>query len=94
MSGILTYQSGQAVTINCAVTTTSGEGCYALPNRSTLYAGAKTVAHWFNAASFLEPGCCCDDRSGRLLTSWFGSCTRLWTCAFTAVTSVLRSYSI
>jgi hypothetical protein len=55
MSGILTYQSGQAVTINCAVTTTSGEGCYALPNRSTLYAGAKTVAHWFNAASLSNP---------------------------------------
>jgi hypothetical protein len=52
MTGIVTYQSGQAVTISCATTTTSGEGCYAIPNRSTLYSGARTVTHWFNSAAF------------------------------------------
>ncbi|HXS11583.1 MAG TPA: carboxypeptidase regulatory-like domain-containing protein [Acidobacteriaceae bacterium] len=55
MTGIFTYQSGQAVTINCTVSTTDGEGCYALPDKSNLYKGAKTLTHWFNSAAFSNP---------------------------------------
>jgi hypothetical protein len=57
ISGILTLQSGQPFTIGCTVATTSGEGCYALmvPGQD-LYAGARTVDHWLNAAAFVNPG--------------------------------------
>ena len=55
MNGILTYQSGQPVTVNCSVTTDSSAGCYALANKSQLYTGARNVNHWFNAAAFSNP---------------------------------------
>lgn len=55
MTGIFTYQSGQAVTINCANTQTNTGGCYALPNKTTLYDGGKNVTHWLNAAAFTNP---------------------------------------
>jgi hypothetical protein len=55
LNGILTYQSGQPVTVNCSTTTDSSSGCYALVQKSTLYKGARTVDHWFNAAAFSDP---------------------------------------
>ena len=55
LNGIVTYQSGQPVTVSCTVTTTNSEGCYALPDKSTLYQGGKSITHWFNAAAFSNP---------------------------------------
>ena len=56
MNGILTYQSGQPVTVNCSTTTDSSSGCYALAEKSVLYKGGRTADHWFNAAAFSDPG--------------------------------------
>jgi hypothetical protein len=55
LNGIWTYQSGQPVTINCTISTTTAEGCYSLTNKSTLYAQGRTIVHWFNAAAFSNP---------------------------------------
>ena len=55
LTGIFTYQSGQAVTISCANTGTNTGGCYALPNKAIQYAGGKTVTHWLNAAAYSNP---------------------------------------
>lgn len=55
LNGLWTFQSGQPVTINCTINTTTAEGCYSLTNASSIYSGAKTIAHWFNAAAFANP---------------------------------------
>jgi hypothetical protein len=55
MTGIVTYQSGQAVTVGCTVGTTSSGGCYALPNKGIEYNNARTLAHWLNSAAFSNP---------------------------------------
>ena len=52
---IVTYQSGQPVTVGCAASTSTSLGCNGLVNRGLLYQGAKSVAHWFNAAAFSNP---------------------------------------
>ena len=53
---ILTLQSGQPGTVPCAITTTSGFGCYALlvPGQSVT-AGPHNVDHWLNPAAFASP---------------------------------------
>ena len=55
MTGIVTYQSGQSVTIGCTTSTTSSGGCYALPNKGIQYNNAKTLTHWLNAAAYSNP---------------------------------------
>jgi hypothetical protein len=55
MTGIVTYQSGQAVTVGCTVSTTSSGGCYALPDKGIEYNNAKTLQHWLNSAAFSNP---------------------------------------
>jgi hypothetical protein len=55
MTGIATYQSGQAVTVGCTVGTVTGGGCYALPNKGLQYNNAKTLAHWLNASAYSNP---------------------------------------
>jgi len=54
-TGILTYQSGQAVTIGCATSTTNTGGCYALPQNGLQYANAHTLTHWLNSAAYSSP---------------------------------------
>jgi hypothetical protein len=54
-TGIVTYQGGQPVTLTCSVTETNTGGCYSIPDKSLEYSGAKTVAHWFNAAAWSNP---------------------------------------
>jgi hypothetical protein len=53
---ILTLQDGQPGTIPCAITTTSGFGCYAnrVP-RQDIYAGSHDVNQWLNPAAFANP---------------------------------------
>lgn len=70
-TGIITYQSGQPVTVSCTVTATSTGGCDAYPNQSLLYAGAKTVTHWFNSAAWSNPAP--DATIGQTNFSPFGS---------------------
>lgn len=55
LQGIVTYQSGQPVTIACTVPTASSEACNALTDKSMLYSGAKNVTHWFNKNAFSNP---------------------------------------
>lgn len=55
MSGIFTYQSGQAITISCSTTGNNSGGCYALPNKPLLYANAHNLTHWINSAAFSSP---------------------------------------
>jgi Carboxypeptidase regulatory-like domain/TonB dependent receptor/TonB-dependent Receptor Plug Domain len=54
-SGILTYQSGQPITIGCVSTHAASSGCYANHSGSSMYSGAKTVNHWLNGAAFADP---------------------------------------
>jgi hypothetical protein len=56
LNGIVTYQSGQPVTINCVATHTASSGCYANRTAAPLYSGAKSVNHWLNGAAFTDPG--------------------------------------
>jgi hypothetical protein len=56
LNGILTYQSGQPVTIGCVTSHSASSGCYANLTQASLYSGAKTVSHWLNGAAFMEPG--------------------------------------
>ena len=53
---ILTLQDGQPGTVPCAITTTSGFGCYALlvPGQSVT-AGPHNVNQWLNPAAFASP---------------------------------------
>ena len=53
---ILTLQDGQPGTVPCAITTTSGFGCYALlvPGQSVT-AGPHNVNQWLNPAAFTSP---------------------------------------
>ncbi len=53
---ILTLQNGQPGTVPCAITTTSGFGCYALlvPGQSVT-AGPHNVNQWLNPAAFASP---------------------------------------
>lgn len=53
---ILTLQNGQPGTIPCAITTTSGFGCFALkvPGQDP-YAGPHNVNQWMNPAAFANP---------------------------------------
>lgn len=56
LSEIFTLQSGNPVTVTCSVTTGAGSGCNALRVPGIgLYAGARTVQHWANAAAFQNP---------------------------------------
>ena len=50
---ILTMQSGQPVTIPCTLTTSAGEGCYALVSGST--AGAHSVNQFWSSGAFANP---------------------------------------
>jgi hypothetical protein len=52
MTGLFTYQSGQAVTISCASTETNTGGCYALTTKATEYSGAKNTTHWLNSTAY------------------------------------------
>jgi hypothetical protein len=56
LNGLSTFQSGTPLTVGCTISTTDGMGCNALlvPGQS-LYAGARTVSHWVNAAAFTNP---------------------------------------
>jgi hypothetical protein len=55
-TGIVTYQSGQAITIGCTVTETNTGGCYALQQNGTQYnAPAHTLTHWLNSAAYSNP---------------------------------------
>jgi len=51
---ILSVYSGQAQTINCAVATGAGTGCYALMVGDP-YAGSHDVNQFYNAAAFATP---------------------------------------
>jgi Carboxypeptidase regulatory-like domain/TonB dependent receptor len=53
---ILTLQDGQPGTVPCAITTTSGFGCFALkvPGENP-YAGPHNVNQWLNPAAFASP---------------------------------------
>jgi hypothetical protein len=53
---ILTLQDGQPGTVPCAITTTSGYGCYALlvPGQSVT-SGPHNVDQWLNPAAFASP---------------------------------------
>ena len=53
---ILTLQDGQPGTVPCAISTTSGFGCFALlvPGQGVT-AGAHNVNNWLNAAAFASP---------------------------------------
>ena len=53
---ILTLQDGQPGTVPCAITTTSGFGCFALkvPGQNP-YAGPHNVNQWLNPAAFASP---------------------------------------
>ncbi len=53
---ILTLQNGQPGTVPCAITTTSGFGCYAflVPGQSVT-AGPHNVNQWLNPAAFSSP---------------------------------------
>ncbi len=53
---ILTLQNGQPGTVPCAITTTSGFGCYALvvPGQN-IYGGPHNVNQWLNPAAFASP---------------------------------------
>jgi hypothetical protein len=55
INAIVTYQSGQPVTVGCAASTSTSLGCNSLVSQGLLYQGAKTVTHWFNAAAFSNP---------------------------------------
>ena len=55
INAIVTYQSGQPVTVGCAASTSTALGCNGLVNQGLLYQRAKTVTHWFNAAAFSNP---------------------------------------
>jgi hypothetical protein len=55
MTGIFTYQSGQAVTVGCTVTETNTGGCYALQNNGLQYNNAHTLTHWLNSAAYSNP---------------------------------------
>ena len=53
---ILTLQDGQPGTVPCAITTTSGFGCYAnLVPGQNVYAGPHNVNQWLNPAAFASP---------------------------------------
>ncbi|MGO9445645.1 MAG: hypothetical protein ACLPXB_12835, partial [Thiobacillaceae bacterium] len=53
---ILTLQDGQPGTVPCAISTTSGFGCYALKVRGVdLYAGKHNVDQWMNPNAFATP---------------------------------------
>jgi len=56
MNWILTLQDGQPGTVPCAISTTSGFGCYALKVPGVdLYAGKHNVDQWMNPAAFATP---------------------------------------
>jgi hypothetical protein len=53
---ILTLQDGQPGTVPCAITTTSGFGCFALKVAGeNPYAGPHNVNQWLNPAAFASP---------------------------------------
>jgi Carboxypeptidase regulatory-like domain/TonB dependent receptor/TonB-dependent Receptor Plug Domain len=53
---ILTLQDGQPGTVPCAITTTSGFGCFALKVRGVNpYAGSHNVNQWLDPAAFASP---------------------------------------
>jgi hypothetical protein len=51
---VVSIYSGQAQTVNCAITTGAGTGCYALLVGDP-YEGAGTVENFYNAAAFATP---------------------------------------
>jgi hypothetical protein len=53
-NGVLTWDTGQPLTINCTRSTGAGNGCFALYTGQDPYAG-QSVAHWYNAAAFRDP---------------------------------------
>jgi hypothetical protein len=56
MNWILPLETGQPGTVPCAITTTSGFGCYAnvVPGQNVL-GGVHNVDHWLNPAAFASP---------------------------------------
>ena len=55
MNWILTLDTGQPQTINCAQATGAGTGCYAFTVPGVdAYAG-QSVSHFYNAAAFATP---------------------------------------
>jgi hypothetical protein len=53
---IYTYQSGQPLTLSCAVATTSNFGCFApVTQGGDVYAGPHNVQQWLNPNAFLQP---------------------------------------
>ena len=52
---ILTLDSGQPQTINCATSTGAGTGCYALYTGVNPYSGPHNVSQFYNPAAFKTP---------------------------------------
>jgi hypothetical protein len=52
---ILTLDTGQPQTINCATSTGAGTGCYALYTGISPYSGVHDVAQYYNPAAFATP---------------------------------------
>jgi hypothetical protein len=52
---ILTLQDGQPGTVPCAVTTTSGLGCFAFKTGQSPYAGPHNVNNYLNPAAYTNP---------------------------------------
>jgi hypothetical protein len=53
---ILTLDTGQPLTINCATATGAGTGCYALLTSVSPYSGPHNVNQYYNPAAFATPG--------------------------------------
>ena len=49
------YQSGPPFTIPCNITTTTGQGCFALTTGEPLYPENRSLEHWLNPAAFKNP---------------------------------------
>lgn len=52
---ILTLDTGQPLTINCATSTGAGTGCYALYTGINPYSGLHNVSQYYNPAAFQTP---------------------------------------
>jgi hypothetical protein len=55
VNAIAMYQSGSPFTIPCNITTTTGQGCFALLTGEPLYPENRSFDHWLNPAAFTNP---------------------------------------
>ncbi len=67
---ILTLDTGQPQTINCATSTGAGTGCYALYTGVDPYSGSHNVSQYYNPAAFATPAPVKTVGTDRLLATW------------------------